>query len=153
MALTRATVEAALIARCGKALTSIGLDGTTVDGTNAALADPIGEGLRSLGLATATLGAVVSADVAQVVDADDYAQLLDVAELRALETVLANWTEPDQIDGQDTRQDLGKLRDGLEKTVSRKAAQAQTRYGYGAATGIETGVITFGFQSRDEATS
>ena len=46
MSLTRATVEVALIARCGKLLTAVGLDGATVDGTNAALTDPIGEGLR-----------------------------------------------------------------------------------------------------------
>lgn len=156
MSLTRATVEVALIARCGKLLTAVGLDGATVDGTNAALTDPIGEGLRSLGLAVATLGAVTSADVAQVTDGDGFAQLLDVAELRAFETILASWTEPDQIEGQDTRQDLGKLRESLEKTLTRKAAQALRIYGYGDAAGVDgvdTFTVNFGFQTREDTTT
>lgn len=153
MALTRATVEAVLINRCGKTLTSVNLDGTTIDGTNAALTDPIGEGLRSLGLVVANLGAVVSGDLSGITDADDFAQLLDVAELRALETALANWTEADQVSGQDNSQALGRLRESLERTVARKAKQAQDRYGYGLSSGLETGVLNFGFQSQEPETT
>lgn len=149
MALTRPQAEAILVARCGKLLASVGLDGTTVDGTNAALTDPLAEGLRQLAIAPASPAAVTTSDLSGVADADA-AELLDVAELRALETVLGNWVDADQVAGQDNRQDLGKLRDSVEKSLARKAARAESLYGYGKDTTIRAGLLTFGFQSRIE---
>ncbi len=149
MPLTRAQAETLLVARCGKLLAAVGLDGTTVDGTNAALTDPLAEALRSLEIAPASPAAVTTQDLAGVDDAS-VPQLLDVAELRALETVLGNWTDPDQTAGQDNRQDLGRLRDSLEKSLARKSARAESLYGYGKDTTVEAGLLTFGFQSRVE---
>lgn len=136
-----------LIARCGKLLAAAGLDGSTVDGTNAALSDPLAEALRSLGVAPASPASPSTADLAGVADASA-PQLLDVAELRALETVLSNWAEPDQVAGQDNRQDLGKLRDSLERTVARKSERARSLYGYGADATASAGLLDLGFQTR-----
>jgi len=147
MPLTRAQAETLLVARCGKLLAAVGLDGTTVDGTNAALTDPLAEALRSLAIAPASPAAVTTQDLAGVADAS-VPQLLDVAELRALETALANWTDPDQVAGQDNRQDLGRLRDSLEKTVARKSERARSLYGYGVDATASAGILTLGFQTR-----
>jgi hypothetical protein len=84
---TRAQVEALLIRRTGKLLLKVGLDGTTVNGSNGDLNDPIGWGLRKLGVTPANPVAVADGDVAQVTRLD---ALLDLAELRTLENILGN---------------------------------------------------------------
>lgn len=83
MAITRAQVETILIARVGGWLTLSSLDGTTSDGTNAALNDPIGFAIRLLGGTTDNPALVDDADLATVDDAD-LDKLLDIAEYRVL---------------------------------------------------------------------
>jgi hypothetical protein len=83
MAVTRAQVEAILISRVGGWLVLSDLDGTTVDGTNAALNDAIGFAIRLLGGTTANPALITDADLATVDDAD-LDKLLDIAEYRAL---------------------------------------------------------------------
>ncbi len=143
MAATRAQVEQVLIRRCGKKLGLVGLDGVTADGTNADLADPIASALGSLGLAVGNFAAVADADLAGV-GAGQMPGLLDIAELRVLESVLGNWDEPDQMADTDNSQSLGKLYDGLEKTVARKRLQIERQYGIGLSE-LTAGVIDLGF--------
>jgi hypothetical protein len=143
MALTRATIEAVLIRRCGSLLTALGLDGTTAGGTNADLNDPIGWALRQMGVVLTTALTVADVDVELVASAD-YDQLLDLAELRTLETLL---THPDLVtvrvdDLQKNWSDLGKR---IETAITRKRAQMARDYGTGLGT-LTAGVIGLGFQ-------
>src|ERR1043166_3903772 len=85
---TRAAAEAELIARIGRWLTAAALDGTTVDGTNASLDSPINYGLRS----------VSASSVTGVADAD-LEQFYDLAELRALDNCVQNFTKVDVVAG------------------------------------------------------
>ena len=91
MAITRANVESMLIRRVGQLFSLIGLDGTTVDGTNVDLNDPIASALLRLDYAVADITVVADIDLAAV-STDDYQAVLDLAELRALESWLGNNT-------------------------------------------------------------
>lgn len=143
MAITRAQVEQILIRRCGRKLALVGLDGVTANGTNEDLSDPIVSALGVIGVGVANLAAVTDADLVAVT-ANLAGALIDLAELRALESVLGNWVEPDQQADTDNEQDLGKLYDSLEKTVARKRLQLQRQYGFGVGE-LTTGVYDLGF--------
>ena len=149
MAMTRAEAESVLIRRCGKMLAAAGLDGTTADGTNADLSDPLGVALRHLGFSPASLTTVATSDLSAV-DASNVVEFLDVASLAAMRAALNNWAEPDQTAGQDNRQDLGKLRESLRLTVAAEEKRLADLYNYGVASGISAGTLTFGFQTREE---
>lgn len=84
---TRSQVEKLLLQRTGQLLTKVGLDGTTSDGTNENLADPIGWALSKLSAPPADPTEPIDAEVAAV--GNLYA-LLDLAELRTLENILGN---------------------------------------------------------------
>lgn len=143
MPITRAAVESTLVNMCGGILTKAGLDGTTVDGSNASLTSPIRQALASLGFATATLGVVVEADLLPITW-ETLDQLLEVAELRALESALGNLNQPDQMADTDNQQWLGKLRESIEDTVARKRKQVERQYGYGLSS-LVPGVVDLGF--------
>ena len=143
MPATRAQLDPILLRRLGKKFLLVGLDGVTADGSNPDLIDPLTAGMNSLGISPATVGTVADADLLAV-PATQLPQLLDVAELRGLETVLGNWDEPDQMADTDNSQSLGKLYDSLEKTVARKQALIQRLYGIGLGT-LTAGVLDLGF--------
>lgn len=90
MAITRANAEAILIGRLGTLMTEAGLDGTTVDGTNADLNDPFASALRSMGYAVADITNVSDVDLSALAE-EDYNEFLDRAELRVLETIEGNY--------------------------------------------------------------
>lgn len=92
MAPTRAQVENILIRRVGAWLTLVSLDGVTNNGNNLDLNDPIGTALAQLGYSVANITMVASTDLASVSSADVPA-LLDLAELRALETIGRTYTD------------------------------------------------------------
>jgi hypothetical protein len=102
MSLTRAAVETVLIARCGPALTRVGLDGATIDGNNAALADPIRTAMRTLGIHVADPVTPTDADLALVPNVR-VETLFDVAERRTLETVLGNAVDVDETVDRDSQ--------------------------------------------------
>lgn len=130
MALTRAPAETVLLKRVGVLFTAIGLDGTTDDGTNVDLNDPLGYALRRLGYSVATITAVADADLAAV-GTDEYDALLDLAELRALESAWsAALTLVDLAVGP-RKEALGQLAQGLEKLLARKRAQVEQDHGLG----------------------
>lgn len=143
MAITRAQVEQILIRRCGKKLALVGLDGVTQDGSNTDLSDPIASTLAILGLAVANVALVADADLVAV-QACQAGALVDIAELRVLESVLGNWDQADQMADTDNSQSLGKLYDSLEKTVARKRLQLQRQYGFGVGE-LTAGVYDLGF--------
>src|SRR5690242_14586451 len=93
MSLTRANIETILVKRCGPLMTAAGM-ATTVLGSNADLNDPIGYAVRKAGGSVTSFVAVADADIAGV-DELGYDQLLDLAELRTLETILGNLDDVD----------------------------------------------------------
>jgi hypothetical protein len=146
MALTRANIEVLLISRTGQLLTVIGLDGTTVDGTNTDLNDPIGYGIRNSGGTVADFTNVVDSDVTTVAESD-YDQLIDIAELRTLMNIQGNYDLVDTDVGEVT-EDWSKLGDTLEKAIDRKQKQVDDIYDFGAKE-LDGGVISFDFAEHD----
>jgi hypothetical protein len=146
MSLTRATVESILVKRLSGWLSAAGL-AVTVVGTNADLNDPIGWAIRQLGLTVDDITAVDDTDVARV-GSSDYDKLLDLAELRALETIQQNLDDVD-IEVGPRSEKLDQLAGRVAKALDRKRAQVQRDYGHGLGT-LEAGVITLSFMEQNE---
>lgn len=107
----------------------VNLDGTTVDGTNGDLSDPIRTGLGSLGVACADPTSPADADLAALATAD-LDQLLDVAEYRCLQSVLGNLDEVNEQAGTD-RKDFGQFAAALQVTIAALLTSLQQTYGVG----------------------
>lgn len=90
--LTRAGVESQLVRRLGTLLVSVGLDGTTQDGTNIDFNDGIRRAVNSAGYTTADPITVADGDLAVFVGWP-LEKLIDLAELRTLENIWGNWAE------------------------------------------------------------
>lgn len=141
MALSRAQFEVVLIDRAAAALAMVGRDSTTVDGTNAALSDPIRSAMESLGYAVADPTSPADSDLAAV-PTTSYGLLFDLAERRTLETVLNNWTGVDEKFGQDSQANSQYVRQ-LQARIAdldRKIAAPRSGMGGGAVvTRIDAG--------------
>lgn len=116
MPLTRAQFESVLIDRCSAALAMVSRDSTTVDGTNAALSDPIRSALDSLGYPVVDPTSPADSDLAAV-PTTSYGLLFDVGERRTLETALNHWTGVDEKYGQDS-QALSQYADQLRVRIA-----------------------------------
>lgn len=143
--MTRTQAETVLIARCGKLMTACGIDGTTVNGTNASLTDPLVWALRQSGYSPAAFGAVTDTDLAGVQDSD-IDKLIDLAEMKALENALGNFDATDISVGPRS-ESYDQLRAGLEKMLNRKQANIMRLYGVGTGT-LEAGVIAYDFMTK-----
>lgn len=148
MALTRANVEAILIRRVGKLLTAADLNGTTMDGMNADLNDPIGYAVRRLGGTVASVVQVVDADLAGIAS-DDYDQLFDLAELRTLETIAGNLDDVDITLGPRS-ESLSQLASQVDKRIEKLAEKVQRIYGVDVGT-LSAGVIGLDFAQHEES--
>lgn len=126
MALTRVQFETILINRCGKQLTAAGLDGTTVDGANADLNDPLGYAIRQAGGSVADLSSVADADLATFA-ASDYDKLFDFAEYRTLENISGNLDLVDITEGPH-RESLSQLAAQIEKRLTRLGQKIESKY-------------------------
>ncbi|HMN11834.1 MAG TPA: LytR C-terminal domain-containing protein [Bellilinea sp.] len=147
MAITRAQVDLILIRRCGAMLAAADLDGTTVDGSNYDLADPVASALRNLGFAVSDPTTVTDSDLGAV-DSDTLPALLDLAELRTLETVLGNLDEVDIRLGQRDEK-FSQLADRLEKRITRLSEKVAREHGLGGGS-MQAGAIGLGYQESDE---
>jgi hypothetical protein len=146
MALTRAAVETILVQRTGRRLDFVGLPGTghtagTDTPPRSYLSDALASAVRSLGLTLADPTTVVDGDLISVTTGDQVDQLLDVAELRILETILGNWDKFDQTKGMDG-QYLGRMADSLQKAIDALRKRIQVKYGIGLGT-LRGGGISF----------
>ena len=151
MPITRVQVEQVLLDRCGKKLAIVGLDAAPDGGARPGLSDPIASALAALNVPVADFSRVADGDLAALVPGQIPA-LLDLAEVRALESVLGNWDECDQQADTNNQQMLGKLYDSIERTVARKRLQLERQYGFGAAE-LAAGVLDLGFaETVDPAT-
>jgi len=147
MTLTRTQVERILISRCGRLLTAAGLDGATRTGANDDLNDPIGSALRALGRSVADLSAVADADLAGVTEAQ-IDQLLDVAELRTLETIEGNLDQVDITIGPRSER-LNQLATQVRAKIDAKRAAVEAAYGVGVA-GLGTTPVVDNWSAPDE---
>jgi hypothetical protein len=119
----------------------------TYAGANADLNDPIGYALRKLGYTVASITAVADTDLDDVAT-DDHDKLLDVAELRTLETILGNLDDVDlRVGPRDEA--FNQLADRLEKAIERKRTYLVREYGFGAE--LEEGLITLAFQEQNDS--
>ena len=147
MTLTRANIEAILVQRCGAYMTAAGMV-VTVAGSNANLNDPIGYAVRMSGGTVASYVAVADADILTV-DSTDYDKLLDIAELRTLDSVATNLDDVDLTVGPRSEK-LNQLALNLQAIMERKATRVEKSYGIGAPL-IGTGAIVLDFADHNEA--
>lgn len=148
MAISRANVENVLVSRAGPLLTKAGQDGTTVDGTNTDLADPIAWALRQVGYTTADITNPTTAEVAAA--SDDVDEVVDLAELRTLESLLGNLDDVDITLGPRSEH-LSQLAKQVETKLKRVAKWVEKTYGYGASV-LGTGTITVEFAEHQDGT-
>lgn len=149
MGLTRANVETILVKRIGKWLTATGLDGTTVNGSNPDLNDPIGRAVRALGLSVADVTEVANADL-NAVGASEYDKLFDLAELRALETCLSNYDKVNLSLGPRS-ESFDQLRNGMIQAIKFKREQIASDYD--DSQSLTGGVLALDFEEHTETVS
>lgn len=146
MAITRANVETLLVKRCGSLMMAAGMDGTTVSGSNADLNDPLGYAVRKCGGTVATITSVADSDLSGI-DSGDYDKLIDIAELRTLESIEGNLDDVDISVGS-RREALNQLSAQVAKKIDRKREQVERAYGVGLGE-LEAGVVSLGFQEQN----
>lgn len=147
--MNRANVESVLIGRCGALLAAVGLDSNTVDGTNSDLNDPIWFALNRCGYGVTDISAVSDTDISQV-DDEDTAAMLDIAELRTLETARNNAISLVDITIGPRRESLSQLSTQLEKSIASKRAQIMLEHGSLFGTGLQAG--SFAVSSQEDGT-
>ena len=147
MTLTRANVETILVQRCGAYMEAAGMV-VTIVGTNANLNDPIGYAIRLCDGSVADYVSVANADLLTV-DADYYDKLLDIAELRLLDSISTNLDDVDIIVGPRSEK-LNQLAQNLQAIMERKAKRAEKAYGLDAPV-IGSGAIYLDFADHNEA--
>jgi hypothetical protein len=125
MATTRATFEAELVSRAEAWLTAASM-AVTFAGSNADLNSPLGWAIRQAG-GTVAGATVADGDVATV-DSADLDLMYDLAELRMLQSILANYAKVDKKAGpvelkssqlfDQIRARIASLREWLSSTYS-----------------------------------
>lgn len=151
MSLTRSLLESILIRRCGQWLSLAGLDGATVSGANLDLNDPLGYALRQVGLPVTDPANVVDGDFSALSNSD-LDKLLDLAEYRALQTILENYAAVSlEVGGRSER--YSEFADRLQSLLILKYEHLQRDYGLGQGV-LQAGVLALDFaQHSDEASS
>lgn len=145
MTVTRANLEAILVQRCGALMSFAGM-AVTVAGSNASLNDPIGYALRQVGYTVASHSSVSDADCASITD-DYLDQVLDLAELRTLESVLGNLDDVDITNGPESER-FSQLAVSLEKRITR--LQDKINYTYGSVV-AEMGYLLHDFAEHNDS--
>lgn len=128
MTVSRADIEQELVSRAEAWLTSAGL-AVTFAGANADLNNPIGWAIRQAGGSVASPSLVTSTDV-QTVAAADYDFFLDLAELRTLENILANFSGVDKKAGP-VELKSSQLADRIAARIAYLRASLAAVYSYG----------------------
>jgi len=136
---TRADIEQELVSRASAWLTSASM-AVTFAGANADLNAPIGYAVRIAGGTVAAPSLVTDADVGTVTSAN-LDLLLDVAELRTLENILAHYSLVDAKAGP-VEAKASQLADRLERRIATLRTWLAQAYGIGGVTRLTAGVLT-----------
>jgi hypothetical protein len=128
---TRSDIELELVQRASAWLTAASM-AVTYAGANASLNAPIGWAIRQSDGTVAAPALVTDADVATL-DSADLDQLLDLAELRTLENVLANYALVDAKAGP-VEAKSSQLADRLERRINQLRSWIAQAYGIGGYT-------------------
>ena len=126
MTITRLQVEAVLTKRLGALLDEAEM--TAGAGGNPHMIDPIAWALRALGYGTSSLADLTDVDL-ETVAAAHVDPLLDLAELRTLESIASNLTSVDVTIGP-VQERKGMLADRVAKLVLDKRKGVQARWGH-----------------------
>lgn len=145
MAITRINAETIIVARVGALMTEASLDGTTLDGTNADLNDPLGVALREMGESVADISAVADADLSGVAEAD-YNELLDRTELRTLESIEGNYVLVDISTGPRSEK-LSQLMASTQVRKTQLLDRIREQYGVGT---LEAGYLRQDFVEHND---
>jgi hypothetical protein len=146
MAITVASIEAYLVGRNGGQLgacwSEVGLDASTIDGTNPDLLGPLAKAARDCGLSMVDFSVLQNADLDSI-QSVQYEKLLDMAEYRCLEKVLNNCVDVDQsVAG--FSYSFNQFRMGVKERLAEKLAYVKATYGLGVAK-LTTGTIRLNF--------
>ena len=143
MTITRANAEAILIKRSGKKMTFAGLDGTTVNGTNPDLNDPIGNALLGMGFSPTSIVLIADADLSGITDTD-LNEFFDRAQYRLLKNIAGNLDVVD-IQVGPRRENLSQIHEQIEKEIKALETSLAKQYGVGLGS-LSGGVIELDFQ-------
>lgn len=125
MTITRVDAEQILDRRIGAFLAEAGMNALQ-DGINPWLTDPLRWALYMLGIESASVVAVTDADLSAIVRSQVDA-LLDLAELKALEAILTNFTGVDTRVGQ-VEEDRASLGVQIRQIADRKRKHIASVY-------------------------
>lgn len=146
MVFTRAQVEATMISRRRRVMIRVGLDGVTVDGTNADLTDSIGSAIRLLGGVTIDPILITDADLLTI--PEDYQNyILDVTEWYLLGTMIGQFVDVDLVTGPFAAK-LSQLADRLQKQWEARRKLLEEAGIVGVE--VEAGVILQNFAQHGE---
>lgn len=129
MSMTRAQCETVIISRVGGWMRVVGMDGTTHDGGNADLADPIAQMLRSIGYSTLDAINPCDADFAAI-PSSNYEQALSVATLFTMRSILGRFSDVDEWAGTD-KQSWNDFGERVQKAIDDYQEDLKNRYGFG----------------------
>lgn len=144
MALTRAMVEAVLVARLRTLLEGAEMAVTTA-GDNVDLAEPLAWAMRQLSTAVADRLAPTDAELALIGNED---QLLDLAELATLETLATRLDAVDiSVGGRSEHYSLAVAQ--VERAIERKRRTLARAYGWGGEP-LRAGPLTLNFATKGD---
>ena len=123
------------------------LDGTTVDGTNEDLNDPIGSALRDISLTVADITEVADSDLSAV-SSDTIDKFLTYAELRTLETIATSLVVVDVSVG-GRSEALSQLATRVELAIERLLNKLRVRYGEELGS-LETDTLVLDIADKNE---
>jgi hypothetical protein len=136
---TRAQIEQEIVNRAEAWMTNAGF-AVTFAGANADLNSPLAWAIRQAGGSVTNIALVADADVSTVAS-EDLDLLLDMAELRTLENVLANFVLVDAKAGP-VEAKASQFADRLERRITALRGWIATTYGIGGTTQLTGGVLT-----------
>lgn len=147
MALTVVEFETVLTRRIGALLTTVGLDGSTIDGNNPDLVDPMAYSIRQIGGSVTTITDVIDADLTEFSESQ-YDELFDVAELRALRSAYSAATGlvDTKIGPRDEKRST--VAANLDKLITAKEKEVEKAYGVNSWT-LSAEIVEFDFDSLD----
>ena len=146
MTITIANCNAVLGQRLRRLLAAVGLDSNSID-----LNDAISYAVRELGGTVASASGVVDNDLTGV-SATDENQFFDIAEYRALETLINELSVKVTMQVGPRSQNYSDIAAILDKILSRKAKTLKDKYGIGLST-ITGGVIDLAFAETNSTSS